>query len=124
MPFDHPNDLVFDVRARDDDGVVHFVHATVLEPGQWKARCGDRMPASDARRGPEPPDPVDCLACLSLPLTTVEEAWRMHLDWCDQCNYDKPCVACEADYADPRSHACNCEEKRQIGYRLRMAAGR
>lgn len=50
------------------------------------------------------------------PPYTAEEIHNLymeHLERCDRCNYDKPCMQCEAGVSDElitlvTGHACNC----------------
>lgn len=112
-------DFVFDEPWLNTDGVIHLVHAPGLRLGLWPhALCGEQM-RSEAGKGAE--GPVSCMRCLSAPPTSVHDAFRAHLNVCDQCNYDRPCLACQADYADPKTHACNCHVGPGYGHRLAQA---
>lgn len=111
-------DLVFDVPWQAADGVVHLVHAPGLRLGLWPVGlCGTRI----VNEGVSSKGPATCLGCLAAAPTTLDMAWQNHLNTCDQCNYDKDCIACAADYADPASHACNCSVGNGFGYRLAQA---
>ena len=56
----------------------------------------------------------------------TDEDWTAHLDRCDTCNYDRPCMMCEVgpldDFEETRdSHGCNCRHGRlDNGWHLKM----
>ena len=53
-------------------------------------------------------EPGEVDAAYAARLSTI---YYEHCSWCDDCNYDRECVACAADGEyGPTSHSCNCGE--------------
>lgn len=66
------------------------------------------------------PPPVLASAAEPEPVNS-QEAFYKHLEGCDQCNYDKECMACNSGEVNlhPSHHACNCPRGDGLGHRLR-----